>query len=49
MDVPMAVCMAVVMGELNPISSDEQIAPWRENLTSSMRVAVSACLEVSMF
>ena len=49
MDVPMAVCMTVVMDELNPMPSDEQIALWRENLTSSMTVGVSACLEVIMF
>ena len=46
MDVPMAVCTTVVMGELTPMPSDEQIALWREYLTSSMTVAVSACLEV---
>ena len=40
MDVPMAVCMAVVMGELKPMPSDEQIALWREHLTSSMTDAV---------
>ena len=56
-DVPMAVCTAVVMGELNYelrtiinhliyMPSDEQIAMWREHLTSSMTVAVLACLEV---
>ena len=46
MDMPMAVCMAVVMGELNSMPSDEQIALWREHLTSSMTDAVSACLAV---
>jgi hypothetical protein len=49
MDVPMAVCTAVAMGELNPMPSDEQIALWREHLTSSMTVAVSPCLEVISF
>ena len=38
--------MDFVMGELNPMPSDEQIALWREHLTSSMTVAVSACLGV---
>ena len=42
----MAVCVAVMMGKLSPVPSDEQIALWREHLTSSMTDAVSACLEV---
>ena len=42
----MAVCMAVMMGKLGPVPSDEQIALWREHMTSSMTDAVSACLEV---
>ena len=29
MDVPMVVCMAVMMGKLGPVPSDEQIALWR--------------------
>ena len=49
MDVPMVVCMAVMMGKLGPVPSDEQIALWREHLTSSMTDAVSACLEVITF
>ena len=40
MDVPMVVCMAVMMGKLGPVPSDEQIALWRENLTSALTVAV---------
>ena len=48
MDVPMVVCMAVMMGKLTPMPSDEQIALWREHLTSSMIVGVSACLEVNL-
>ena len=48
MGVPMAVCMAVMMGKLSPVPSDEQIALWREYLTSSMTVAVSVCLEMIM-
>ena len=40
MDVPMAVCTAVVMEKLDCMPSDEQIALWRENLTSSMTGAV---------
>ena len=46
MDMPMAVCITVMMGKLGPVPSDEQIALWREHLTSSMTDAVSACLEV---
>ena len=44
MDVPMVVCMAVMMGKLGPVPSDEQIALWNENLASSChttRVGVS--------
>ena len=48
MDVTMAVCTAVMMDELNPMPSDEQIALWREHLTSSMTVGVSACLKVML-
>ena len=40
MDVPMAVCTAVVVGKLSPMPSDEQIALWREHLTSALTVAV---------
>ena len=40
MDVPTAVCMAVMIGKLIPMPYDEQIALWREHLTSSMTVAV---------
>ena len=40
MDVPMVVCMAVMMGKLGPVPSDEQIALWREHLTSALTVAV---------
>ena len=29
MDVPMVVCMAVMMVKLGPVPSDEQIALWR--------------------
>ena len=49
MDVPMAVCTAVVMSKLSTVPTHEQIALWRENLTSSMTVAVSPCLEVIIF
>ena len=49
MDVPMAVCTAIVVGKLNPMPSDEQIALWREHLTSYMTVAVLASLEVIIF
>ena len=48
MDMPMAVCVAVMMGKLGPVPSDEQIALCREHLTSSMTDAVSACLQVIM-
>ena len=44
MDVPMAVCMAVTMGKLSPVPSDEQIALRSENLASSChttRVGIS--------
>ena len=44
MDVPMAVCMAVMMDKLSPVPSDEQIALKSENLASSChttRVGVS--------
>ena len=44
MDVPMAVRMAVMMGKLGPVPSDEQIALQSENLASSChttRVGVS--------
>jgi hypothetical protein len=44
MDVPMVVCMAVMVGKLGPVPSDEQIALWNENLASSChttRVGVS--------
>ena len=44
MGVPMAVCMAVMMGKLSPVPSDEQIALRSENLASSChttRVGVS--------
>ena len=44
MDVPMAVCMAVMMVKLGPVPSDEQIALQSENLASSChttRVGVS--------
>jgi len=40
MDVLMAVCTAVVMGELSSMPPDEPIALWREHLTSSMTDAV---------
>ena len=40
MGVPMAACMAVTMGKLSPVPRDEQIALWREHMTSSMTVAV---------
>ena len=49
MDMPMAVWVAIMMGKLSPVPSDEQIALWREHLTSSMTDAVSACLEVITF
>ena len=39
MGVPMAACMAVTMGKLSPVPSDEQIALRRELLASSMTVA----------
>ena len=42
MGVPMAACMAVTMGKLSPVPSDEQIALRRELLASSMTVAPSA-------
>ena len=44
MDVPMAVCMAAMMGKLSTVPSDEQIALQSENLASSChttRVGVS--------
>ena len=34
MGVPMAACMAVTMGKLSPVPRDEQIALWREHMTS---------------
>ena len=40
MDVPTAVCMAVMIGNFTPMPSDEQIALWREHLTSALTVAV---------
>jgi len=40
MDVPMAVCTDVMMDELSTVPRDEQIALWREHMTSSMTVAV---------
>ena len=44
MDVPMVVCMAVMMGKLGPVPSDEQIALHSEILASpchTTRVGVS--------
>ena len=40
MDMPMAVCVAVMMVKLGPGPSDEQIALWREHMTSALTVAV---------
>ena len=48
-DVSMAVCTEVVMNKLSPVPTDEQIALWREHLTSYMTVAVLASLEVIIF
>ena len=44
MDVPMAVCIAVMLGKLSHIATGDQIAPWREPLYCSMSGAVSASL-----
>ena len=46
MDVPMAVCTAVMIAKLRPVPPDEHGDLRRENMTSSMTVARSACLEV---
>ena len=44
MDVPMAVCITVMLGKLSHIATGDQIAPWREPLSCSMSGAVSASL-----
>ena len=44
MDVPMAVCITVMLGKLSHIATGDQIAPWREPLSCSMPGAVSASL-----
>ena len=44
MDVSMAVCIAVTLGQLSQVATGDHIAPWREPLSCSMPGAVSASL-----
>ena len=47
MDVPMAVCITVMLGKLSHIATGDQIAPWREPLSCSMPGALLApCRQV---
>ena len=44
MDVSMAVCIAVTLGQLSQVATGDHIAPWSEPLSCFMSGAVSASL-----